>query len=621
MTTLQWRGDGMAPKVAHCKGSTIRIGRNPELECVVPDAISKGVSWHHATIEVGRGGATVTDVGSSNGTFVNASETQIPTQAVVPLKAGDVLHFGRSGPMLTVLALDAAAAPPALSGRTPLLVAGVAIVALGLGLALWLIFGGSKPKEEEDEPRLAQRTTASNPEKPRVNVPITTGPVEKPPPVKPPEPTKETPPTVPTKPPDAAPQRPELVPEADVREVGRYVTTPKRLPGVLLQRRGEGYPWTVLRAVSTDQRGDPVLSECEVLSLPGYHNTVALADDAIQMELLGHLPDFTPGPPVREACVILHQPAKGWHADVSLVVGRIALFNRRPKQPATIHVRLPREDWDVTLGNDEAQVVLESFTMPSSVTKTPGPVRVSYLFSRGDVKLKAGQRQFTMPPIGHFAWAEAGAKNGDPVKVDKWPDWLTKPVDPKVEITAQALFHLSQWEKAIHKTGNDVVDTIRTKMSEKDADTDFPGFRQLGLYFLAALDQEVLTRRFLEDRGDPRVRATAADVLNAWLQRNPRNENTLAESFKADGVAEPKIKEMLRLLKGFSEDQLKKPENVTYLLDCLDHDNLEIRQLALWQLLRVAPAKAREIRYDPSETNKDKRADGIKAWRDAMKST
>src|SRR5262249_54620167 len=112
-----------------------------------------------------------------------------------------------------------------------------------------------------------------------------------------------------------------------------------------------------------------------------------------------------------------------------------------------------------------------------------------------------------------------------------------------------------------------------------------------------------------------------ADVLNAWLQRNPRNEITLAESFKADGVAEPKIKEMLRLLKGFSEDQLKKTENVTYLLDCLDHDNLEIRQLALWQLLRVAPAKARDIRYDPSETNKEKRADGIKAWRDAMKSS
>ena len=41
--------------------------------------------------------------------------------------------------------------------------------------------------------------------------------------------------------------------------------------------------------------------------------------------------------------------------------------------------------------------------------------------------------------------------------------------------------------------------------------------------------------------------------------------------------------------------------------------------VALWQLLRVAPKKAREIPYDPSEPSKEKRADGIKAWRDAMK--
>jgi len=224
-----------------------------------------------------------------------------------------------------------------------------------------------------------------------------------------------------------------------------------------------------------------------------------------------------------------------------------------------------------------------------------------------------------MPALGHLAWAEAGVKNGDPVKIDKWPEWLTNPVDRKNEATTKALFHLSQWHEAIQKSGNDVVDTVRTKMFEKDPETDFPGFRELGLYFLAALEQEVLTRRFLDDRGDSRVRATAADVLNVWLHRNPRNETILADAFKADGVAEAKIQELLKLLKGFSEEELKKPENLKYLLDCLDHENLEIRQLALWQLLRVAPKKAREIPYDPSEPSKEKRADGIKQWRDAMK--
>jgi hypothetical protein len=128
----------------------------------------------------------------------------------------------------------------------------------------------------------------------------------------------------------------------------------------------------------------------------------------------------------------------------------------------------------------------------------------------------------------------------------------------------------------------------------------------------------VLATGFLDDR-HPRVRDASGDILRSWLQRSKLNEAALTAHLKANGVGEPKIKLLIRLLVGIGDADLKDAKTINELLDLLDHENLEIRHLALRLLLQVAPKEAQGISYDPADDNRERRVEAIKAWREVMK--
>src|SRR5436305_1129710 len=65
----------------------IRMGRQSGNDVVVPD---EQVSRRHAEIEERNGGLIVTDLGSSNGTFVNGTRIASPQS----LQAGDTVQVG-----------------------------------------------------------------------------------------------------------------------------------------------------------------------------------------------------------------------------------------------------------------------------------------------------------------------------------------------------------------------------------------------------------------------------------------------------------------------------------------------------------------------------------------------
>ena len=67
----------------------IEVGRDPGVALVLGDEL---VSRHHARISPASGGATVEDLGSTNGTFVNGNELHAPTFA----SAGDQILVGVS---------------------------------------------------------------------------------------------------------------------------------------------------------------------------------------------------------------------------------------------------------------------------------------------------------------------------------------------------------------------------------------------------------------------------------------------------------------------------------------------------------------------------------------------
>ena len=90
-------------------GARARIGRDPTCHLSFPDddEVSQVVSWQHADIELSPRGAFLTDLNSTNGTFVNGTRVAPRTK----VSEGDQIRLGKAGPCLEVLALDLAAPP------------------------------------------------------------------------------------------------------------------------------------------------------------------------------------------------------------------------------------------------------------------------------------------------------------------------------------------------------------------------------------------------------------------------------------------------------------------------------------------------------------------------------
>ncbi|NLE99818.1 MAG: FHA domain-containing protein, partial [Anaerolineales bacterium] len=65
------------------------LGRAPDNDIHLPDP---KVSSHHARITVSGSDVRITDVGSSNGTFVNGQPLLV--NVATPVRMGDVVQFG-----------------------------------------------------------------------------------------------------------------------------------------------------------------------------------------------------------------------------------------------------------------------------------------------------------------------------------------------------------------------------------------------------------------------------------------------------------------------------------------------------------------------------------------------
>src|SRR5262245_60741429 len=85
----------------------VAIGRDPEGDLSFTDALDN-VSWEHAKIKVSDRAATLLDLDSTNGTFLNGSPTRLKTCA---LKTGDEFQLGKTGPKFRVLELALSSRP------------------------------------------------------------------------------------------------------------------------------------------------------------------------------------------------------------------------------------------------------------------------------------------------------------------------------------------------------------------------------------------------------------------------------------------------------------------------------------------------------------------------------
>lgn len=149
---------------------SIRLGRASDNDLVLKD---RSVSQHHARIDLVAGQATVVDLGSSNGTWVNGQRISAPH----PLQHGDRLQLGDSLFTFQVegrpLPAPAAAAAPAqgralglgllLGGGGAILVGGVLLaVALVAGALVWLNRAEPTPTPGPTAAPLARPATATS---------------------------------------------------------------------------------------------------------------------------------------------------------------------------------------------------------------------------------------------------------------------------------------------------------------------------------------------------------------------------------------------------------------------------------------------------------------------------
>ena len=98
-------------------GYQFRAGRDPDCQLSFVGDDCRAVSWQHAKFVLYADGALLSDLGSSNGTFVNSVQIRQETK----LRVGDLVLRGQSGPMLTVAAYfdEGAAAAPARAAPAP----------------------------------------------------------------------------------------------------------------------------------------------------------------------------------------------------------------------------------------------------------------------------------------------------------------------------------------------------------------------------------------------------------------------------------------------------------------------------------------------------------------------
>jgi len=631
-------------------GPNLRIGRDPESELTLEGDASQSVSWNHARVEISSAGAYLTDLKSTNGTFVN--DKRIHER--VPLHQGDVVQLGHTGPKLRVTELDvdggrerhspqaagqqrrggvAVASPPAAAGTTTVItkslaatrgmldavqrtqrnmligmsVVGIAILAI-VFVMLWRLSrppivqvvqdknGDSKPAAVQSvDQKAASATSAekstngkSDDEKTKVVASNTAATQQQP---------KEE-------------KKPASAPPAEPKPIGSYIAPQKGPPSILLQRQHETEPWARLRD------NDRTYTENYLVSLPGYRSKIYL-NSGVHLTLWGSLPEFSKFPPVYDTVVVLHEAAPGIDLDFTLERGRVLLANyKQPMGEAHIRVHFRHQTWDLTIPDNKSEVVLELWGLyPRDVpfSKDPGgkgPLAALGLFVKGQALLKIGSQEYRLGDLSQFVWSNANPNPMGPQTLPKLPDWWTD----KVAHTRDAddmMLGLIDLSQSLTKNTS-VVDAVLTETKEaKDI-----GNRKLGVWFLAAMDAIPDVVAALEDRQYPEVRGTAAYVLRNWISHSADHDMELYRTLQdKKGFSKEKAEIVMRLLHDLSDAEVADPKTYETLIGYLDHDNLAIRELALWHLVRLVPPDLiKTIMYDPT-SDKEKRKAGIDQWK------
>jgi hypothetical protein len=411
-----------------------------------------------------------------------------------------------------------------------------------------------------------------------------------------------------TNPPETTEKKPETNPEITEKkptnsktpndervEAGSYTAGDMRSPpSVLVQRQNDKDAWKRVKP------GDRVSTRDTLVSLPGYASEVRL-DSGVRLLLRGQVRDFSLNPLMDyllDSTVVLHKPAPGFDADLTLERGRLYISNHKDS-PAVVRLRFEKEIWDFTLEEPNTEVgldLLKQYTR--DIHWADGEEPRAELYScllQGKAKLKINEYNpypvEAAPGASVFLWENKGQFNPGPFRPPEAWRALWSKVPPANDLAND--MGLSLKELSTRIVGNQPLDVVLVEGLQ----TERLPQRRLAIYSLCALDD---VRKLIDILGDEDPthgfdREAAIFALRRWISRGPNQGNRLYNEKDKTGVLMATMKYrstdaavILALLHDFNDDDRKSPETFDLLADYLKSKHVAIAELAWWHLARLA---------------------------------
>jgi hypothetical protein len=375
----------------------------------------------------------------------------------------------------------------------------------------------------------------------------------------------------------------------------------------MLRREPGAKDWHVVAA------NEPLRIEDLLLGLPGAQ--LDSAKGGVRLTFQSDLDGLSPYAIVESAVVLHNNP----NVDLEFVLdrGRVDLVNRKKEGAARVGVWVRDAQWELTLAEPGTRIALELYgrwPRGTPFIKEPGPkdaptADLIFLVVSGEVSLKHGSREhlLTAPPgLAMIEWDSVTGQDEAPQRLEKLPPWATA-VDkdsPTAKAKREVLERLRQ--RLMAKPIGEVLDELLN--SDQEAE------RRLAVNAMGALDDLERLGKALREAKHPDVWQNGVLAFRHWIGRGPGQDQLLYKTLVEVRHYSPVHAEtVLQLLHSFSDADLARPETYQTLIDYLDHDQLGIRGLAYWHLVRLVPA-GKELGYDPLGP-KDAREAAIQKWR------
>jgi hypothetical protein len=383
-------------------------------------------------------------------------------------------------------------------------------------------------------------------------------------------------------------------------------------PGALLQRESAGKPWRSIQAKES------VPGEVLLVALPSAE--IHSKNDAVLLRMLADVAGRATDP-VYECAVTLHDNPRV-DLDVTLDRGRMSVTNRKAKGEARVRIRFWGQTWNLVLKDPETTVGLQligrhpaglrSFAKdPEKEFKSDyDPTAIVFLLVfRGQVELTTATHSFALqaPPGRAFLnWDSVASNHFQLRRLEELPKSITEPLDKEEEKRA----------RLIHDWCDQLDQKPIQEVLSKSLQSDTIEHRKLALVCLGALDD---LPRLVDALSEPKradVRDMAISVVRHWMGRTPGHDEALYKHLTADKKLSARdAKTILQLLYGADASELT-PEVYEVLALFLRHEQLAIRELARWHLVRLIP-EGKDIPYDANGPV-EQREQAYKKWKELV---